>query len=205
MKRHPALIPLSRDHHNGLVQASRLRRAAADGDAAARLATASDFVEFFRNEERVHSFTRLAGRHRVALAHLLPSGAVDPAWQAAIGSASGRPVAVHALARAGSRLFVAGPFGRVGGLQRAGLAAVDTRSGAVLRSWAPQPATWLDIGALLVTSRRLLVARQSTYPTRGITALETATGTVDHRWNAHVRLIGDAGSFNMLLLYSSRV
>jgi hypothetical protein len=26
MKRHPALIPLSRDHHNGLVQASRLRR-----------------------------------------------------------------------------------------------------------------------------------------------------------------------------------
>jgi hypothetical protein len=54
MKRHPALIPLSRDHHNGLVQGSRLRRAAADGDAAARLAAASDFVEFFRNEERVH-------------------------------------------------------------------------------------------------------------------------------------------------------
>ena len=27
MKRHPALIPLSRDHHDGLVQASRLRRA----------------------------------------------------------------------------------------------------------------------------------------------------------------------------------
>ena len=54
MKRHPALIPLSRDHHNGLVQALRLRRAAADGDAADRLAAASDFVEFFRNEERVH-------------------------------------------------------------------------------------------------------------------------------------------------------
>src|SRR6266545_1467655 len=41
MKRHPALIPLSRDHHNGLVQAARLRRAAADGDASARLAAAS--------------------------------------------------------------------------------------------------------------------------------------------------------------------
>src|SRR3989449_7828765 len=54
MKRHPALIPLSRDHHNGLVQASRLRRAAADGDASARLAAASDFVEFLRNKERVH-------------------------------------------------------------------------------------------------------------------------------------------------------
>ena len=54
MKRHPALIPLSRDHHNGLVQAVRLRRAAADGDASARLAAAREFVEFFRNEERVH-------------------------------------------------------------------------------------------------------------------------------------------------------
>jgi hypothetical protein len=54
MKRHPALIPLSRDHHNGLVQAVRLRRAAADGDASARLAAAREFEEFFRNEERVH-------------------------------------------------------------------------------------------------------------------------------------------------------
>ena len=54
MKRHPALIPLSRDHHNGLVQAVRLRRAAADGDASARLAAAREFGEFFRNEERVH-------------------------------------------------------------------------------------------------------------------------------------------------------
>jgi len=54
MKRHPALIPLSRDHHHGLVQAVRLRRTAADGDASARLAAASEFGEFFRNEERVH-------------------------------------------------------------------------------------------------------------------------------------------------------
>src|SRR6266540_2488896 len=54
MKRHPALIPLSRDHHDGLVQAVRLRRATADGDASARLAAAKEFVEFFRNEERVH-------------------------------------------------------------------------------------------------------------------------------------------------------
>jgi hemerythrin-like domain-containing protein len=54
MKRHPALIPLSRDHHDALVQAVRLRRAAADGDASARLAAARDFVDFFRKEERVH-------------------------------------------------------------------------------------------------------------------------------------------------------
>jgi hemerythrin-like domain-containing protein len=54
MKRHPALIPLSHDHHNGLVQASRLRRVGTDGDASARLEAAREFVEFFRNEERVH-------------------------------------------------------------------------------------------------------------------------------------------------------
>jgi hemerythrin-like domain-containing protein len=54
MKRHPALIPLSHDHHNGLVQALRLRRAAADGDASARLAAATEFGKFFRDEERVH-------------------------------------------------------------------------------------------------------------------------------------------------------
>ena len=54
MKRHPALIPLSRDHHGGLVQALRVRRAATNGDASARLAAAREFVEFFRNEERVH-------------------------------------------------------------------------------------------------------------------------------------------------------
>jgi hypothetical protein len=56
MKRHPALITLSRDHHDGdgLVRAVRLRRAAADGDPSARLAAAREFGEFFRNEERVH-------------------------------------------------------------------------------------------------------------------------------------------------------
>jgi hemerythrin-like domain-containing protein len=32
----------------------RLRRAAADGDASARLTAAREFVEFFRNNERVH-------------------------------------------------------------------------------------------------------------------------------------------------------
>jgi outer membrane protein assembly factor BamB len=151
------------------------------------------------------SFTRIGGRHRVAFAHLLPSGAVDPGWQASIGSASGRPVAVYALARTGSRLFVAGPFGRVGGLQRPGLAALDTRTGGVLRRWAPQPRAWLDVQALTVAGRRLLVARNWNYPVPGITALDTRTAKIDRRWNPHLRLIGDAGSFSTLLPFRSRV
>ena len=44
MKRHPALVPLSHDHHKALVEARRLRRAAA-GPAPA--AAAEAFVRFF--------------------------------------------------------------------------------------------------------------------------------------------------------------
>jgi hypothetical protein len=151
------------------------------------------------------SFSRLGGRDRVAIAHLLPSGAVDPAWRASIGSASGRPVAVYSLARAGTRLFVAGPFGRVGGLQRPGLAALDARTGSVLRRWAPRPRAWLDVAALAVSNGRLLVARNSNYPVPGITAIRIGTATVDLHWNPHLRLIGDAGTFNTLLPSHGRV
>jgi trimeric autotransporter adhesin len=151
------------------------------------------------------NFTRLGGLPRVALAHLLPNGVVDPAWRASVGGGSGRPVAINALARAGSRLFLAGPFGRVGGLQRPGLAAIDARTGIVLRGWSPNPQAWLDVAALIVAGPRLLVARQFSYPTPGITALDTRTGAVDRRWNAHFLLIGDAGSFNTMLVHSTRV
>ena len=46
MKRHPALVPLSDDHHHELVQARRLR-VAADSDAHERLAAASAYVDMF--------------------------------------------------------------------------------------------------------------------------------------------------------------
>lgn len=53
MKRHSALIPLSHDHHRGLAQARRLRRAAA-GDPADRVDTAATFLGFFARETRPH-------------------------------------------------------------------------------------------------------------------------------------------------------
>ena len=60
MKRHPALVPLSDDHHHELVQARRLLRAA-DAPAGERLeagrayaeAFFTDTVEHFRREEDV--------------------------------------------------------------------------------------------------------------------------------------------------------
>jgi hemerythrin-like domain-containing protein len=50
MKRHPALAPLSRDHHHALVLARRLRRAD-EHDAAA---AAEAFLEHWMEEERLH-------------------------------------------------------------------------------------------------------------------------------------------------------
>jgi hemerythrin-like domain-containing protein len=54
MKRHPALVPLSHDHHHGLVQARRLRRAAKDADPEPRLRAASAFLAFFEHEGAAH-------------------------------------------------------------------------------------------------------------------------------------------------------
>lgn len=50
MKRHPALVPLSRDHHHALVLARQMRQAeAADADEAANA-----FLAHWAAEERLH-------------------------------------------------------------------------------------------------------------------------------------------------------
>lgn len=49
MKRHPALVPLSHDHHRELVQARRLRRAAGASPAARAAAGAAYADAFFRD------------------------------------------------------------------------------------------------------------------------------------------------------------
>ena len=71
MKRHPALVPLSEDHHHELVQARRLLAAADAGDAEARLAAAAAYARLFfestvahfrREEEELFPlYTRHAG------------------------------------------------------------------------------------------------------------------------------------------------
>jgi hypothetical protein len=50
MKRHPALVPLSRDHHHALVIAQRLRRATAETAAE----TARAFLSQWDVEEKLH-------------------------------------------------------------------------------------------------------------------------------------------------------
>lgn len=53
MRRHPALIPLSHDHHHALVQARRARLGA-DADAGERLRAADETVRFFEAETLEH-------------------------------------------------------------------------------------------------------------------------------------------------------
>ena len=50
MNRHPALAPLSRDHHHALVIAQRLRRATAETAAE----TAEAFLDHWNAEEKQH-------------------------------------------------------------------------------------------------------------------------------------------------------
>jgi len=58
LKRHPALVPLSRDHHGALVQARALRLAAGGTDAERRkhpaIPTARGFLDFYERELRGH-------------------------------------------------------------------------------------------------------------------------------------------------------
>ncbi len=54
VKRHPALIPLSQDHHAELVQARRLRLASGSDVVDARLAAATQYVDAFATETSRH-------------------------------------------------------------------------------------------------------------------------------------------------------
>src|ERR671916_2448695 len=53
MKRHPSLRPFSDDHHQGLVNARQLRKAASgEGDNSAD--TARNFLEFWQRDTSLH-------------------------------------------------------------------------------------------------------------------------------------------------------
>src|SRR5688572_15303573 len=75
-------------------------------------------------------FAAVGGVLRSHLAHLLPDGSLDPAWNPAPNGA------VRALALDGSTLYVGGEFTNVGGLARNRIAALDAATGAST-AWNP--------------------------------------------------------------------
>jgi len=97
-------------------------------------------------------FTTIGGSVRNGLAAYDPSGRLLP-WNPTLKSVAPNLPVVAALAAAGSTVYVGGQFRAVGGTPRAGLAAVDGTSGAVL-GWdgALQFGQGLEpsVGAILV-------------------------------------------------------
>jgi iron-sulfur cluster repair protein YtfE (RIC family) len=54
MKRTPELRTLSEDHHHGLVQTRRLRRAAEADEIDSAESTARDFLDFWQKDTALH-------------------------------------------------------------------------------------------------------------------------------------------------------
>ena len=71
MKRHPALVPLSEDHHHELVQARRLLRAA-DAPAEERLAAGAAYAEAFFTDTVDHFRREEDGVFPLYAAHIGP-------------------------------------------------------------------------------------------------------------------------------------
>jgi hypothetical protein len=143
------------------------------------------------------SFTRIGGLRRTSVAHVTAAGAVDKGWHPTVGHGQ---VVVQALSHTGRRLYLAGVFSQVGGRARPGLAAVDSATGALDLAWKPPRGIGSATTALLREGKRLIAAGQA-----GVVALDVRTGAVDSHWNAHVDVIGDAGTFSALALHGDRI
>ena len=92
----------------------------------------------------------LAGRERVYLGGYGVQGgsgleALRPAdarpargWRAIVDTSNIEGGGVGAIAQLGGKLYIAGRFGKVNGVPTPGLAAVDARTGRLLRGWRPR-------------------------------------------------------------------
>ncbi len=79
---------------------------------------------------------------------------------------------LYSLAVSNQRLYITGYFGRVGGLPRNGVAAVDPRTGAVVAGWRPGR-DGRDILRLALVGSRLYLGGMS-----GLWALDARTSAV---------------------------
>lgn len=92
MRRHPALAPLSRDHHRALVEA-RAARLAAGGDPAARRAAGRRFAAFFAE----HAVPHFRAEEEDLFPLLAPAG--DGGMPEPLARALLEHARLHALAR----------------------------------------------------------------------------------------------------------
>ena len=118
-------------------------------------------------------FGRVAGKRRSAVVHLRADGSVDPRFRTDV---EGR---VHALARAGGRLWIGGSFLSVAGRERHGLAVVDARTGALTPLAAPGFSG--EVNAIEHAHGRVYVGGVNTFfdgEMRDVGAFDAATGAL---------------------------
>lgn len=139
------------------------------------------------------SFTEIAGQRRLRLAHVTASGQLDPIWKPVVKgrgryphARSSSPPSVSALSVVGDTVYVGGWFASINDRPRRYLAAVDARTGRLLR-WNPRP-NW-PVQALATDARTLyaggLFTRIGRAQRRRLAAFDATTGALT-AWNPRV-------------------
>jgi hypothetical protein len=130
-------------------------------------------------------FIHVDGVLRKRLAHIRSDGTLDLDWRP---EANGNGVSVTALARLGSRLFVAGDFALLQHEPRLHLGALDVKTGRLDRRWRPANNAPLAAPALLAARSRLIVGGGSCCSEAGsaVIALGAGSGRLDRSWRPHV-------------------
>ena len=156
------------------------------------------------------SFARVGGVSRDSLAHVLPDGSVDPAFDPApsFGGTRDSEGVVSQLVLSGGTLFMSGNFDWVAGVARHGAAAVDAVTGAAT-AFAPDPDHWVPTGpplTLAVADGTVFVAgsfsAMSGLPRMHLAALDSATGAPLAGFDAHLTLYEGVGG---LVIVGSRL
>ena len=111
--------------------------------------------------------------YKVAVRHVRSDGSIDPAWMPALFDAG---ASIYSLVAAGGRVYVAGSFSTVNGVNHVGPVALDGASGAVLPWVLPTRTTGAPYGVLFATAAdgRVYFPVQATPP--DILAVDGATG-----------------------------
>lgn len=133
-------------------------------------------------------FTRIAGTARGRLAALDIGSGRLLAWAPKIGGptlydrSTPVPNSVNAIVARGSTIYIGGLFGRVDGVSRHNLAAVDTATGRVL-SWSADIGDYFGtVNALAVDGGRVYVGgafhKIGSASRSGLAAVDTSAGTV---------------------------
>ncbi len=101
------------------------------------------------------TFRQIGGVEVHGLAHLDRDGRVNPAWRPRLSPGTSDGVEASVIAGAG-RVYLAGDFGSINGVVRAGLGAVDARSSTLDRRWVP-PVEDAQLSPLAIAAGRVIV------------------------------------------------